>query len=245
VSWVRPEDYYQESALIWLDADTKIRELSNGQKSLDDFAKAFFSPYNGSFVTYTYTFDDVVNTLNGVAAYDWAKFLRERVYELHPEVPEDGFSRGGYKLAYTDTLPQWMARGEGNSGQADFGMSLGFSVTMPRGGGAAAAANAGPPGMIGNVYWDSPAYKAGVTTDMQIISVNNKAFSPDAMREAIIAAEKTKQPIQLQFRRGDEYKNIAIPYFNGLRIPSLQRVEGTPARLDEVIAPSKSPQPSM
>jgi predicted metalloprotease with PDZ domain len=41
VSWQRPEDYYTEGELIWLDADTKIRELTNGQKSLDDFAKLF------------------------------------------------------------------------------------------------------------------------------------------------------------------------------------------------------------
>ncbi len=35
--------------------------------------------------------------------YDWAKFLRERVYELHPQVPEEGFTQGGYKLVYNDT----------------------------------------------------------------------------------------------------------------------------------------------
>ncbi|HKO11340.1 MAG TPA: collagenase, partial [Acidobacteriaceae bacterium] len=45
VPWVtfqRQEDYYMEGLLIWLDADTKIRELSNGQESLDDFAKQFY-----------------------------------------------------------------------------------------------------------------------------------------------------------------------------------------------------------
>ena len=36
-------DYYPESDLIWLDADTKIRELSDGKKSLDDFAKRLLS----------------------------------------------------------------------------------------------------------------------------------------------------------------------------------------------------------
>ena len=44
VSWVsdqRGEDYYMEGLLIWLDADTKIRELSGGTKSLDDFAGSF------------------------------------------------------------------------------------------------------------------------------------------------------------------------------------------------------------
>ncbi|MGZ4810507.1 MAG: M61 family metallopeptidase, partial [Thermoanaerobaculia bacterium] len=38
VSWQLAENYYQEGELIWLDADTKIRELTNDKKSLDDFA---------------------------------------------------------------------------------------------------------------------------------------------------------------------------------------------------------------
>ena len=79
---------------------------------------------------------------------------------------------------------------------------------------------------------------------MQIISVNSKAFTTEVLREAILDAEKTKQPLQLQFKRGDDYINISLPYYDGLRIPSLQRVEGTPDRLDDILAPSKKSQPS-
>ena len=61
-------DYYPESDLIWLDADTKIRELSGGKKSLDDFAKLFYGMDNGSYVTKTYTFDDLVTALEHGAA---------------------------------------------------------------------------------------------------------------------------------------------------------------------------------
>ena len=39
--WRRGVDYYPESELIWLEADTIIRQKSGGRKSLDDFAKAF------------------------------------------------------------------------------------------------------------------------------------------------------------------------------------------------------------
>ena len=243
VSWQLPENYYTEGELIWLDADTKIRELTNGQKSLDDFAKAFFGVYNGSYVTYTYTFDDLVKTLNGVAPYDWATFLRERVYDLHPAVPEDGFTRGGYKLVYTDKVQPWIERGEAAFGQADFSTSLGFSVGVPRRGAESSGAPSGPGGAIANVWWNSPAFKAGVTPDMQIVAVNSKAFTPQVLREAILEAEQSKKPLSLQFRRGDDYTNISIPYFDGLRIPSLQRVDGTPDRLDDILAPSKSPLP--
>jgi predicted metalloprotease with PDZ domain len=244
VSWQLPENYYTEGELIWLDTDTKIRELTNDQKSLDDFAKAFFGVYDGSFITYTYTFEDLVNTLNSVAPYEWAAFLRERVYDLHPAVPEDGFTRGGYKLVYTDTDVPWVTKGEAENGVADFSLSLGFSVSVPRRGEEGNAA-AGPRGSLTGVWWNSPAFKAGVTPDMQIVSVNGKAFNPEDLRDAILQAEKSKQPIQLQFRHGDDYSNISIPYYDGLRNPSLQRVEGTPARLDDILAPSKSPLPAM
>jgi len=38
-SYQRSEDYYREGSLIWLDADTLIRERTGGKKSLDDFAQ--------------------------------------------------------------------------------------------------------------------------------------------------------------------------------------------------------------
>lgn len=247
VSWQLPENYYTEGELIWLDADTKIRELTNGQKSLDDFAKAFFGVYNGSFVTVPYTFDDLVKTLNSVAPYDWAGFLRQRVFELHPPVPEDGITRGGYKLVYTDTLQPWVQKAEGVNGLADFSTSVGFSVVVPRMGGdrGEGPGNAGPTGSIANVWWNSPAFKAGITPAMEIVSVNGRAFTAEVLRDAILQAEKTKQPLSLQFRQRDEYKTVSIPYYDGLRVPSLQRVQGTPDRLDDILAPSKSPLPAM
>ena len=244
VSWQLPENYYTEGELIWLDADTKIRELTNGQKSLDDFAAAFFGVYNGSYITDTYTFDDLVNALNGVAPYDWAGFLRQRVYELHPQVPEDGFTRGGYKLVYSDTVQPWVTKGEAAYGVADFSTSVGFSVMVPRPG-EPGGEGGGPRGALANVWWNSPAFKAGVTPDMQIVSVNGKAFTPELLREAILQAEKSRQPLQLQFKRGDEYATVSLPYYGGLRAPSLQRVEGTPDRLDDILAPSKKPLPAM
>ena len=241
-SWQLREDYYEEAALIWLDADTKIRELTKGQKSLDDFAKAFFGAYNGSSVTLPYTFDDVVKTLNGVASYDWSAFLKERVYEVHP-VPEDGFARGGYKLNYSDNEQPSYDRGSAVEGLADFSTSLGLVVVTPKDGGPVDDF-AAPAGSIAEVIWDSPAFKAGITPDMQMISVNGKEFSPDVLHDAILAAERNKQRLQLQVKRGNVYTTIPISYFDGLRVPSLQRVDGAPDRLDEILAPSKSPLPA-
>ena len=224
VSWQRPEDYYTEGLLIWLDADTKIRELSEGKKSLDDFAKLFFGVDNGSYVTKTYTFDDLVAALNTVQPYDWASFLRTRVFELHPEVPENGFTQGGYKLVYNDNAPDWMKHAESPRGTS-FATSLGFSVMGD--------------GNLGAVWWDSVAFKAGITPDMQLAGVNDQTFSIAVLREAILSAEKGKEPIRLLVKRGDQLETISLDYHGGLRYPHLERVDGTPDRLDDILAPSK------
>jgi predicted metalloprotease with PDZ domain len=235
VSWQRPEDYYMEGLLIWLDADTKIRELSGGKKSLDDFAKLFYGIENGSFVTRTYTFEDVVATLNQVQPFDWASFLHKRVDELSPETPKDGFTRGGYRLTYTDTPPDWLkaveqAEAEKNEegesrGVTNFSTSLGLTATSD--------------GSLRNVWWGSPAFKAGMTPDMHLVAQNGTAYSATALKQAIIGAESSKEPIHLLVKRGREIKTIDIDYHGGLRYPKLERIEGTPDRLDEILAPGK------
>jgi len=224
VSWQRAEEYYMEGLLIWLDADTKIRELSGGAKSLDDFARLFYGVDNGSLITKTYTFADIVAALNAVQPYDWATFLRSRIYELHPQVPEEGFTQGGYRLTYNDTEPEWMKHRKSSSG-ASFATSLGFSVSAK--------------GDLVNVWWGSLAYKVGITPDMHVEAVDDEAFSIANLRAAIASAEKTDTPIKLLLKRGDRFSSVSLNYQGGLRYPHLERVNGTPDRLDEILAPSK------
>jgi predicted metalloprotease with PDZ domain len=229
VSWERQEDYYTEGELIWLDADTKIRELSNGQKSLDDFAKLFYGVDNGSFVTDPYTLDDVVAALNKVQPYDWAGFLKTRVYDLHPEVPENGFAQGGYKLVYNDTLPAGERRGGGQGGpeMGRFGMSFATSLGI----------SVMPDGTLANVTWGGLAFKAGVVPGVQILAIGSDVFAPQKLREAILKAEKSSDPITLLVKDADQVKTVTIDYHGGLRVPHLERVEATPDRLDDILKP--------
>jgi predicted metalloprotease with PDZ domain len=229
-SWQRSYDYYPESDLIWLDADTKIRELSGGKKSLDDFAKLFFGIDNGSYITVPYTFDDLVRALNTVQPYDWAGFFRTRVYEVSPNVPENGFTQGGYRLVYNDNEPEWLMKAEMVRG-ASFASSLGFSLKSE-----------GSPdshGSLDNVWWDSLAFKAGITPDMQLQAVNDQDYTAAVLRETILAAERTKEPIKLLLKRGDEFVTVSLDYHGGMRYPHLERVETTPDRLDAILAPAK------
>ncbi len=227
VSWQRPEDYYTEGLLIWLDADTKIREMSNRTKSLDDFARLFFGVDDGSYVPRTYTFDDVVAALNQVQPYDWAAFLHSRVDQLAPQTPKDGFTRGGYRLTYSDTPPDWLKHVEESNlpPTANFAYSVGFSI--------------GAEDTLGNVWWNSPAFQAGVTPGMKLVAVNDEAYNANRLREAIVQAEKTTVPIRLLLRREDHFQTISLDYHGGLRYPRLERIEGSVDLLDAILAPVK------
>ena len=223
-NWQRGYDYYPESDLIWLDADTKIRELSGGKKSLDDFAKLFYGIDNGSYVTVGYTLEDIVKAMNTVQPYDWAGFFRTRVYEVSASVPENGFTQGGYRLVYNDHEPEWLKKPDPIR-PVGFVFSLGFSVK--------------PDGGLDSVWWDSPAFKAGMTPDMQLQAVNDQKYTAAGLREAIVAAEQSKDPIKLLLKRGDEFVTISLDYHGGMRYPHLERVESTPDRVDAILAPAE------
>ena len=231
-SWQRSFDYYSESDLVWLDADTKIRELSNSQKSLDDFARLFFGIDNGSYITVTYTFEDLVKALNTVQPYDWAEFFRTLVYQVNPQVPENGITRGGYRLVYNDTEPEWMKHMDQSRGTS-FATSLGFTV---KGEGGTEDNSPGVAGSITDVVWDSPAFRAGMTPDMELQAVNDQAFTISNLRQAILAAEKSNAPIKLLLKRAKEFITFTVDYHGGLRYPHLERVESTADRLDRILA---------
>jgi predicted metalloprotease with PDZ domain len=219
----RDEDYYVEGQLIWLDADSLIREKTNGRKGLDDFAKAFFGTHDGEFNEAPYTFDDVVAALNGVVENDWATFLRTRVDGHGPGAPLDGLARGGYRLVYTETKSPWQKTLEGGQHRNNFMYSLGFQTNGENN--------------INAVQWDSPAFKAGLAVGMQIIAVNGEAASASNLSDAIKAAKGTDAKIELIVKDGDHYRTVSFDYHDGLRYPHLERIPGTPDRLADLYAP--------
>ncbi len=223
LSWQRSEDYYSEGQLLWLDADTLIREKSGGRKSLDDFARAFFGINDGSLVTVTYTFEDVVQALNDVWPYDWAAFLKTRLQGHGPGAPLDGIKRGGYKLIYSDTPTLYFAQAEARRQISDLSYSLGMVV--------------GSDGRISDVLWDGPAFQQGITVGTQIIAVNGTAYRPERLTDAIREAKDSSAPIELLLKDGDRYRTARLDYHQGLRYPRLERDPGVPARLDDILTP--------
>jgi hypothetical protein len=74
---------------------------------------------------------------------------------------------------------------------------------------------------------------------MQLQAVNDQAFSIATLREAILSAEKNGTPIKLLLKRDRDFVTISLDYHGGLRFPHLERVDSTPSRLDEILAPVK------
>jgi predicted metalloprotease with PDZ domain len=137
------------------------------------------------------------------------------VYQVKPQVPEDGIKRGGYRLVYNDTEPEWMKHLD-RSRATSFDTSLGFSVSGEAG--PNEADGDGVPGRITNVIWDSPAFKAGITPDMQLQAVNGQAFSLANLRDSILAAENSNAPVELLLKRDGEFITVNVDYHGGLRI---------------------------
>lgn len=215
-NWRRGTDFYPEGVLIWLDVDTQIRELSHGKRSLDDFAKRFYGMDDGSFVTRTYTFEDLVDALDQVQPYDWATFLR-RILDSHDDhAPLAGITRGGYRLAYADTPAA------GSHGSTTM-YSVGFSVDDD--------------GEVGDVLWNGPAFKAGLTPGMRIIAVDGKTFSSGALDDAIKDATGSSSPIRLLVKNVEQVETLDVDYHGGLQYPRLERIESTRDYIDQIIAP--------
>jgi predicted metalloprotease with PDZ domain len=223
-NWQRFEDYYSEAELIWLDADTLIRERSQGKHSLDDFARAFFGINDGSVTTVTYTFADVVMALNAVEPYDWASFLRERLDAIGKPPPLEGLRRGGYRLVYTDTPSDYLHSTEGQRKRTNLLYSIGIELN-----------DKDQAGTVSKVVWDGPAFKANMTEGMQIIAINGVAYDADVLKDTITAAKKAGSPIELILKDADRYLVVNIDYHDGLRYPHLEREASTPARLDDIL----------
>ncbi len=223
-TWQRSEDYYSEGQLVWLDADTLIREKTGGRKSLDDFARGFFGINDGSWTPVTYTFEDVVAGLNKVLPYDWNSFLTRRIKDVAPSYPLEGLARGGYRLVYTETPTDYWKDNEASRKIVDLTYSLG--VTLNR------------EATVTGVLWNGPAFQAGLTAGDKIIAVNGIAYDTDRLKEAI-AAGKSGQPITLIIKDGDHYRTVALAYQGGLRYPRLERIAGTPDRLSAIYSRRK------
>jgi predicted metalloprotease with PDZ domain len=226
-NWRRSADYYPEGYLLWLEVDATIRRLSNGQKSLNDFAKLFYGGQSGSPTVVPYKFDDVVTALNQVAPYDWGRLLRERLDSKSPRAPLGGIEGGGWKLVYTGEKNDTMEASEKSSDTLDLSFSLGMIVSKD--------------GDVRDVIVGSPAYAAGLGPGMKLVAVNGRRWSKDQMRSALRASVRNPQPLVLLAENGDYFNTYQVNYHRGEQYPHLLRDNAQVDVLDDIIKPQAAP----
>ena len=230
----RGTDFYDEGELIWLDADTLIRQKTDGKKSLDDFCRAFHGEGSGNPglggvkpTVAPYTADDVFATLHKVYPYDWKTFFTKRLQSLDPQPPLAGLAQGGWKLVFNST-PNKMLDALNKSGKKmDLRFSLGLIIDTDD-------------NTVIDVVPDSPADKAGIGPNMKILGVNGRKFDDDLLKDAIAATPKTGH-IDLLLENASYFTNAKLNYNGGPRYPHLERITDTKDNLTNIITPRTKP----
>jgi len=221
-SWRRDLDYYDEDVLNWLWVDMIIRQQSQGKRSIDDFCKLFHGGQNTGPAVKTYTFDDVVNALNQVAAYDWGVFWTERLTNHGPGAPLGGIEASGWKLVYDETPSELFRADEADREHVGAGLySLGLALHKD--------------GVIGDTVEGMPAAKAGIGTGMRLVAVNGRKFTADILRDALRDAKTGSAPIELLIENATYYKIYKVDYHGGEKYPHLVRDMMKPDTLSEII----------
>jgi predicted metalloprotease with PDZ domain len=220
-SWRRGLDYYPEDQLTWLWADVIIRQQTHGQKSLDDFCRIFHGPPSGAPQVKTYTFDDVINTLNQAAAYDWRGFWTERLTNHGPGAPLGGIEGSGWKLVYDDTRSGLVQAVESERGSVNAAYSIGLNLKGD--------------GTITDTVEGLPAARAGIGPGMKLVAVNGRKFSKGVLQDALREGKNSAAPIELLVENTEYYKTYKLDYHEGEKFPHLVRDESKPDLLSEII----------
>jgi predicted metalloprotease with PDZ domain len=215
-------DFYTEGELMWLDADTIIRQLTHGKKSLDDYVKIFAGGTSAPKVV-TYTRADLEHYLNEVVPYDWHGFFQRYVYSISPLPPTDEIARAGYRFVFTDKPNKYESAFETVEKFIDSWYDTGLMLKDD--------------GTVMDVRENSAAWNDGFGVGMKIVAIDNREFTPDAWRRAVKSTSARFAPLDLLVDHGGHYSDIMLHYHGGAKDPHLVRVRGTTDMLARIMRP--------
>jgi predicted metalloprotease with PDZ domain len=215
-------DFYTEGELMWVDADTIIRERTHGKKSLDSYVQIFAGGVSSPHVV-TYTRADIEKYLGEVTPYDWHGFFDKYVYSIAPEPPTDEIARAGYKLVWNDKPNKYVSAFEMTGKFVDSWFDVGLDI--------------GADGGVSEVRQDSPAWNAGFGPGMKIVAVNNREFTPAVWKAAIKATSSSTRPLDILVDHGGYYEDLTVHYTGGTRIPHLERLPHTTDMFADMMRP--------
>ena len=218
----RRQDYYDEGALIWLRADTIIREQSHDRVSLDDFLRSFFGQHDTPPTVVPYTRADVEASLSAIWPYDWHTFFEQRIYQVNSQPPTDGLEAAGWRLVY-NPAPNNKIFYADLPGVPTYYATASIGILLKK------------DGTIYDVVPGMPAYNAGLGPSMKVVAVDGRPYSPEALTESI--AHPPNGKISLIVRNFDTVQTREIQYAGGVRNPHLERIPGSHDYLSEILAP--------
>ena len=130
-----------------------------------------------------------------------------------------GIENGGWKVTFNDKPAKLEGR-RGNVGEV-------YSICLQVGG----------DGMVTDSIVGSPAFEAGISSQMKIIGVNGRVYTQELLSDAVKSAKDTSKPITLLVVVDDYFRTCNITYHDGARYPHLVRDGERPDYLDELIKP--------
>jgi predicted metalloprotease with PDZ domain len=257
VPYRRALDYYDESMLLWLDADSTIRSLSGGKKSLDDFAKLFFG---SPLIRPSGTFSPPSGEKGTRHAHGESPSPREAGRGWR-EAPSEGPSVKPYTLddviTALNTIAAYDWRGfldtrvyrvaphpplqalEATGWRLVYNdtpnwyQSLRERTTKQTDVSFSLGMWIKNDGTIADVVHSSPAYNAGLMPGMKINAVGGRKYAGDVLREEI----RAKKPLDVSVEQGSFAGSFRIDYSDGERFPHLERIAAKPDLLSDIMRP--------
>jgi predicted metalloprotease with PDZ domain len=219
----RGADYYQEGALIWLEADVLIRRQTGGKRSLDDFCRLFFGGRSGPPAVVPYGLEDVVKVLGQVTPHDWRALFEARLASIAQRAPLGGIEGSGWRLAWGDSLGAYERADEKASGHTDLRLSLGLLLDRDD--------------AVTDVVPGSAAAVAGLAPGMKPIAVAGRRFSVERLREELRSGKNGTEPLELLAEDGDFVRSFRLDWHGGELHPVLVRDPAKPDLLSEILRP--------
>jgi len=219
----RTVDFYDESYLIWLEADVIIRDLTRGKKSLDDFCRRFFGGQDSPPEVRTFTYNDVISALEAVFPYDWETFWSERLDSLNTHAPLGGIEGSGWKLTYCETKGTMATADEDVNHTIDARFSLGATFAED--------------GSLIDVIPGFPVALAGLAPGMKLTAIDGRRFTKDEYRNSMKMGKQSSKPMEFLVANGDYFRTLRVDYHGGERYPQLERNAHKEDVLSEIMKP--------
>jgi predicted metalloprotease with PDZ domain len=219
----RSTDFYDASVFLWYDVDAEIRAKTKGARSLDDFMKIFYAGNSGAPAVKPYVEADIYATLNQVAPNDWRAFIHRHLDTTSSKALLGMFDRSGWRFEYSAAKNDFIEYRQKRREVTDRACSIGLRTNKEN--------------KVLDTVEGRAAALAGIGPGMTIVAVNGKKFTDDVLDAAMVAAQKSHQPIAILVENADFYRTFEVAYYDGPRYPHLVRVEGKEDQLSAVLAP--------